>query len=89
MQRADTSATMAEHRSSQRQRTYKGGRINAKGRPGIDCLIRNLSDEGACLEVDNALVPTDEFDLVILPEYFNRRCRVAWRKPKRIGIHFV
>jgi hypothetical protein len=30
-----------------------------------------------------------EFDLVILPEYLNRRCRVAWRKPKSIGIRFL
>jgi hypothetical protein len=55
----------------------------------MDCLIRNLSDRGACLEIDSALVPVDEFDLIILPEYLNRKCRVAWRKPKRIGVRFV
>src|SRR5687767_10120629 len=81
--------SMAEHRSDQRQRTYKGGRINAKGFPGTDCLIRNLSDKGARLEIDSALVTVDEFDLVILPEYLNRKCRVAWRKPKSIGVRFV
>jgi hypothetical protein len=90
VQRAATPAEMAEeHRSSQRLRTYKGGRVNAERLPGVDCLIRNLSDKGACLEIDSALVPVDEFDLVILPEYLNRKCRVAWRTPKRIGVRFV
>jgi hypothetical protein len=80
---------MAEQRSDQRQRTFKGGRINAKRLPGLDCLIRNMSDKGACLDVESARVTVDEFDLVILPEYLNRKCRVAWRKPKRIGVRFI
>jgi len=41
------------------------------------------------LEIDSALVPVDEFDLVILPEYLNRKCRVAWRTAKRMGIRFL
>jgi hypothetical protein len=72
-----------------RLRTYKGGRINAERMPGMDCTIRNLSETGACLEIDSALVPLDEFNLVIKPEYLNRRCRVAWRKPGKIGVHFI
>ena len=87
MQRAATPADMAEeHRSSQRLRAYKGGRVNAERLPGVDCLIRNLSDEGVAW---SALVPVDEFDLVILPEYLNRKCSVAWRRAKRMGIRFL
>ena len=52
----------------------------------MDCLIRNLSDKGACLEIDSARVTVDEFDLVILPEYLNRKCRVVLRW---IGVRFV
>jgi hypothetical protein len=81
--------TMADQRSDHRHRTYKGGRINAERLPGMDCLIRNLSDTGACLEIDSARVTVDEFDLVILPEYLNRKCRVVWRKSRWIGVRFV
>ena len=81
--------TMADQRSDHRHRTYKGGRINAKRLPGMDCLIRNLSDTGACLEIDSMRVTVDEFDLVILPEYLNRKCRVVWRKSRWIGVRFV
>ena len=80
---------MADNRTDQRQRTYKGGRINGKRLSGMDCLIRNVSDKGALLEIDSAVVTVDEFDLVILPEYLNRKCRVVWRKPNRIGVRFA
>ena len=75
--------------AEQRRSTFKRGRINAERLPGLDCLVRNLSDTGAGLEIDSKLVPVDEFNLIILPEYLNRKCRVVWRKPNRIGVRFV
>lgn len=80
---------MDEHRVNQRQRTYKGGRINFERGAGIDCVIRNLSDNGACLEVESSIVNQDRFRLVILPEFLSRTCEVAWRKPQKIGVRFV
>lgn len=80
---------MEDLRDSKRQRTYKGGRINAERLPGMDCVVRNLSDTGACLEIDSAVIPVNEFNLVIKPEYLTRRCQVAWRRPQKIGVRFV
>jgi hypothetical protein len=80
---------MEERRHTPRLRAYKGGRINALGFPGMDCVVRNLSSAGACLAVDSALVPVDEFYLVIKPEYLTRKCKVAWRQPQQIGVRFV
>ena len=80
---------MRELRQAPRLRTYKGGRINATRLPGLDCIIRNLSDAGACLLVDGSKVPIDEFDLVILPEYLKRRCKVIWRQPDKLGVRFL
>lgn len=76
-------------RGAQRMRTFKGGRINPDGQPGVDCVVRNLSETGACLEVGSSLVGVDEFNLVIMPEYLTRRCHVVWRKPQKIGVHFA
>jgi len=78
-----------EHRKARRVRAYKGGRINAATLPGLDCLVRNLSPTGACLEVDSTAVPVDEFDLLIKPEYLTRQCQVVWRQPRKIGVRFV
>ena len=80
---------MADRRSAQRHRTLKGGRIVAERLPDRYCLIRNLSDTGACLEIDSSLVPVDGFNLVIKPENLIRICRVAWRTPRNIGVRFV
>lgn len=80
---------MNEQRQHSRQRTFKGGHINFETGVGVDCLIRNLSDKGACLEVDNGAVPSDRFMLMIKPENFERTCQVIWRKPKKIGVEFV
>ena len=80
---------MADRRSATRHRTFKGGRIITAEPFEKDCLIRNLSDFGACLEIDSSLIQVDEFNLVIKPENFIRICRVAWRKPQKIGVRFV
>jgi hypothetical protein len=80
---------MEEHRRDIRQRTFKGGRINFESGVGVDCLIRNLSEHGACLEVDSSLIWGDRFMLMIKPENVTRNCRIAWRKQKKLGVRFV
>ena len=80
---------MRDLRKAPRLRTYKGGRVNAVHFPGLDCIIRNLSDAGACLLVDSGKIPIDEFDLLILPEYLKRRCKVIWRRQDKLGVQFL
>ena len=79
---------MNEHRNSPRQRTYKGGSISYASAPAIDCIIRNLSDTGACLEVSNAVDIPDSFKLIIKPEILTRSCEVVWRTARRVGVLF-
>jgi hypothetical protein len=79
---------MDDHRRKPRIRTYKGGQINFERGPGVDCVIRNISDTGACLDIESSLVPDDRFRLVIKPENLIRNCQVAWRKPQKIGVRF-
>lgn len=79
---------MDNKRAAVRQRTYKGGRINFET-AGIDCIIRNLSDTGACLEAESAVPIPDKFRLVIKPEFLIRDCEVAWRRSHKLGVRFV
>ena len=76
---------MAERPRSQRQRTFKGGSISHVSGAGTDCIIRNLSDTGACLEVSSPFGIPDNFKLIIRPEILTRSCEVAWRTAQRIG----
>jgi PilZ domain len=80
---------MSEKRGSPRLRTLKGGSIVFGLAAGIDCVIRNLSDTGAALEVESPVAIPDEFTLLIKPEIIKRKCRVVWRSAKRIGVRFV
>ena len=80
---------MDERRKYPRQRTYKGGRINPDRGPGVDCIIRNMSDVGVCIDIGSGLVPQDSFHLVIKPEFLTRHCRVVWRRQQKIGVQFV
>jgi hypothetical protein len=79
---------MVEYRKHTRHRTLKGGKIIYNRRlTVIDCVIRNLSSGGACLEVDTHFLP-DKFDLSIPIDCAKHHCRVAWRTPNRIGVAF-
>lgn len=80
---------MSENRRSARLRTYKGGSIIFGVAAAIDCIIRNMSETGAALEVESAVGIPDEFTLLIKPEFVKRNCRVAWRLAKRIGVQFI
>jgi len=53
----------------------------------IDCVVRNLSDGGACLKVASPIGIPDTFELR-LDAASVRRCRVVWRKATQIGVEF-
>jgi hypothetical protein len=79
---------MEERRESHRSRTYRGGKILFNNRRSvIDCTIRNLSPEGACLQVESVVVPA-EFDLLIDGEEAPRPCRLVWQSDHRVGVEF-
>jgi PilZ domain len=80
---------MADQRTNRRPRTFKGGSISFDRTASCDCLIRNLSAKGACLEVESPAWIPDKFTLTIKPECLTRKCHVMWRTAHKIGVHFV
>ena len=78
-----------ERRNVARQRVLKGAQITFKSHgAAIDCMVRNLSDGGACLKVESPIGIPDTFDLV-LGDASARHCRVTWRKATQIGVAFT
>lgn len=57
------------------------------GRRRVDCIIRNLSEGGAKLEVASVKAIPNSFDL-ITPGHRPHACRVAWRALKEMGVEF-
>jgi hypothetical protein len=78
---------MEEHRVAPRRRMLKAGTIEFGG-GGIDCIVRNLSETGAALEVVSPLFIPDRFTLFVPSEQFKQRCHIVWRREKRIGVAF-
>jgi len=81
---------MDERRIAPRRRALRQAKIVFNGdRSVIDCLVRNLSDSGACLEVaSQAGVPT-VFALQIEGETPNRQCLSIWQSDNKIGVEFA
>jgi hypothetical protein len=80
---------MAELRKQLRVRTFKGAKIGFRGLAiELDCIVRDLSFGGACLEVRSQKAIPDTFQLILDSGKSVRPCRVAWRKGNRIGIQF-
>ena len=76
-------------RRNERRRTLKEGRIIFNDHQSvINCLVRNLSDNGACLEVPSPIGIPAFFDLE-LGQSGSWSCRIAWRQSRRIGVAFL
>jgi hypothetical protein len=87
---SDLSIIEQEAREASRRRVLKTGSIVFNRAGHIDCLIRNLSLTGACLEVVSPIGIPDRFILLVRSGKAEHRhsCHVAWRKENRIGVAF-
>src|SRR5450759_4503940 len=80
---------MIEQRKLPRQRTYKVARMAFQGGRALNhCLVRDLSDTGGCLAVENPIGIADSFNLVFDSGERSRICEVVWRNKKQIGVEF-
>jgi len=79
---------MTEQRTSPRRHTFKVGTILFGWATAVECVVRNLSATGACIEVASSAGIPGEFALRIKREIPKRECRVAWRSKRRIGVRF-
>lgn len=83
----NAAGTRSEKRHSQRRAVRKSGRIKARGINEI-CTVRDISADGAALDVVNAAKVPDHFTLVLEMESAARNCAVIWRKERQVGVEF-
>ena len=55
----------------------------------MSCTVRNISAEGAAIDVENPAFVPQHFRLVMANNSSVRECRVAWIQRNRIGLSFV
>ena len=74
-----------DRRRSPRRRVLKGVVVHLRKWPSLQCVVRNVSEGGACLEIRDPL--PDSFVLVL--DDVPRTCRVVWRQASRVGVEFL
>lgn len=77
---------MIERRLASRTRMLKSGKI-LLGKHAVPCTVRNLSETGACLEVQTTAGLPSEFSLLLGSDPA-RPCKTIWRDDSKIGIEF-
>jgi PilZ domain-containing protein len=84
----DRRILVSNRRISPRTRTLKGAQIIWPNGAPVRCIVRNISETGAKLEVYDPVLQ-NTFDLVFDLDQLRRSCHVVWRKEPLIGVKFL
>jgi hypothetical protein len=78
-----------DRRQSQRDRVLYGGvaEIDERGST-MDCVVRNISEGGACVEFDQAAKLPEEMNLTIPRKGRSFLAKMIWRQANRVGLAF-
>jgi hypothetical protein len=81
-------APMEEKRKYPRTEINEPAYVSSGGSV-MSCMVRNISPEGAAIDVDNPAFVPAQFRLVIASDSSVHECRIAWIQQNRIGLTFV
>jgi PilZ domain len=79
---------MEERRKHPRTEINRPAYVSAGGAV-MSCVVRNISPEGAAIDVENPAFVPARFRLVMASDATVHDCRVAWIRKNRIGLTFV
>jgi diguanylate cyclase (GGDEF)-like protein len=85
-----TTTPTTDRRREPRLRVLKRGQIFTEDiKSAIDCTIRDISNLGARLRVNDYFFAPEEFELLLLPTRIRRRVRTRWQRGNDIGVEFM
>ncbi len=76
-----------DRRTAARHRILRPATIEFGGST-IPCMVRNMSDAGAMLDVASTAEIPELFTLAVISDGHRTLCRLVWRNEKRIGVAF-
>jgi hypothetical protein len=79
---------LREARKTRRRPVMDMGLIRF-GDMSMSCVLRNMSEAGAALDIGSQVGIPDQFTLIVLPQKKIYSCNVIWRKDRRIGVQFT
>jgi PilZ domain-containing protein len=72
-----------------RSKVLKGAKIILSTSSVIDCVVRNVTNTGARVQLANTVELPDDLGLTFDGGYSIRPCKVIWRTVTETGIQFV
>ena len=80
---------MQDRRQDARDKVLLGGvaAVNEAGST-MDCVVRNISEHGACVEFDSAAKLPEEMSLMVPHKHRSFIARMIWRQANKVGLAF-
>ena len=79
----------SERRKTARSRVFKGAKLVINTSSLIDCIVRNVTNAGARIQIANTVELPETFGLSFDGGYTVRPCRIVWRSITEIGVAFL
>lgn len=80
---------MQDRRQGVRDKVFLGGvaEINQRGST-MDCVVRNINERGACVEIDETATLPEKISLSIPRKGRSFVAEMIWRQANRVGLAF-
>jgi hypothetical protein len=79
----------ADRRKAPRTWMRKKAAIRTRGGSLMHCMVKDLSRQGACLQIASTLGIAGDVELSFDNFHSMRVCRVVWRSTDQLGVAFV
>lgn len=81
---------MSDARKAERVRSLLSGQVQFNNNAStLDCVIKNISGDGARLAIGDSTALPAEFDLNIPHKGRTFRARIVWRGDGMVGVEFI
>ncbi len=80
---------MQDRRRTTRDRVLFGGVAELADRSStMDCVVRNMSETGACIEIDPAARLPEQMNLAVARKGRSYLAEIIWRQANMVGLAF-
>jgi len=80
---------MQDRRRASRSHVLKGAKIVLGTSSVIDCVVRNVTNAGARIQIANTVELPEGLGLSFDGGFSIRPCRIAWRTVTETGVEFI
>jgi hypothetical protein len=80
---------MQERRKCSRMRALKGAKLIVGKTQVFDCVVHNLTAQGARIEIPNTVPLPARLQITFNDGRLSRACRIVWREFSEAGLEYA